>query len=181
MATRTRVLVAAAFATAVALLAAACGDSATTENSAQQRDVQTLQDRIQRNEMLYSNLELQALPIHEMNETIVNDGKVEGTFLPMTRSVIRIAGLTDWSAAIQPDAAILQDHAIELIQALESGDMEAAKTASTDMHEQWHQFTVKVWSEIGADLPPEAGTSKGDHDATAPAAGVTPAAGEHTQ
>ncbi|MBI5288652.1 MAG: hypothetical protein HY873_06735 [Chloroflexi bacterium] len=179
MATRTRVLVAAAFAITVALLATACGDSATTENSAQQSDIQALQDRIQRNEMLYSNLQLQGLPLHDLNETLVNDGKVESNFLPTTRSVIRIVGLTNWNGTLQPDATKLQDHAIELIHVLESGDIEAAKTASTDMHEQWHQFTVKVWSEIGADIPPEAGTSKDSHDATTPGAEATPALDDH--
>lgn len=165
----------------LALVAAACGGSdANTDSSAQQSDVEALRTRLQRDEMLYSNLELQALPIHDMNEAIL-DGDVEGTFLPTTRTLIRIAGMTDWSDALQADAMAMQDHAIGLVRALEGGHMEAAKTASTDMHEAWHQFTVKVWSEIGGDLPPEAGTTSGDHEPTGTPAGGTPVAGDRAE
>ncbi len=187
MATIHRALILGAVVASVAaavLLAAACGgDEAKTDSSAQQSDVQALQDRIQRNEMLYTNIDLQALPIHEMNETIVNDGRAEGTFLPTTRTLIRIVGLTNWSATLQPDATAMQDHAIALVRALEDGDMETAKTASTSMHDAWHQFTVKVWAEIGGELPPEAGTTSDDddHESTTPAAGETPAEEDHDE
>jgi hypothetical protein len=179
-----RLLRGVALASIVAFAAAgavACDDNdASSENSASQASVEELTARTQRNEMMVAAITIGKLPLHDMNEAI-DDGNVESTFIPDTRLLIRVLALTDWSDALQADADTLRGHAVELLAALDNGDVEAAKPHATETHEGWHQFAPDIWAELTAGLPPEAGGPE-EHDEGETTPGATmPGAGEHDE
>jgi hypothetical protein len=178
------VLVSAVLVATLGLLAAACDDDAETNSNAQQSDVDALETRVdevsanlQSTEEMYAVLTLGTLELHGMDEGLNDTGTIESSYAPNTRTAVRVLALTDWSDTLQPDATAVHDSAVELLQALEAEDVEAAKTAATELHEGAHEFTDKVWSEIAADLPPDAGGPEEEHEEgeETPAAGETPA------
>jgi hypothetical protein len=179
MITLKRVLTIGVLGAFIALFAAACSDNdAESDSNAQQSDVATINARIQRNEVLFALKAIGDLPLHDM-DVAINEGQVEGSFLPNAREVVRITGLTNWPEELRNDALALQDAAILLVAALDDGDTEAAKQPATDLHELWHDFEHDALAHAaeGSDLPPEAGVESGDHgsgDAT-PGADETPA------
>jgi hypothetical protein len=162
---------------AIAFAAVACSDDATSENSAQQSDVDSLSAQIQDNEVLFALKAVGDLHLHDLDEGI-NAGTIEDDYLPRARTVIRYFGLTDWPADLEADAEGVEEAAIQLVQALDDGDAEAAKAPATLLHDRWHDFEGPAWAEIGGDLPPEAGIDD-THDSggsTTPGAGESPAA-----
>jgi hypothetical protein len=159
---RTALFVAATVAL-IAGLATACTDDADSESSASQETVQQLTTRVQRNEMLTALLAIDDLPMHDMNEAIL-DGEVESSFIPDTRELLRLLAITDWDPSLAEDADAVADHAAELLAALDANDIEAAGDHSTATHEGWHNFTVAAWDLLVADLPEDRGGPSGDDD-----------------
>jgi hypothetical protein len=178
------VLLAVAFAGvagALGVFTAACDDDAESDSSAQQSDVAALQQQVdtlkadlQSTEELYAVLTLGTLELHGMDEGLNETGTIESSYVPNTRTAVRVLALTDWSDTLQADADAVHDTAVELLQALEAEDVEAAKAASTELHDSAHEFTDAVWGEIAADLPPDAGGVEEEHEEETPAAGETP-------
>lgn len=178
MATRLRALIFAFAGIAILATAAACSDNEADSNStAQQSDIEATNARVQRNEMLWAMTGLGALELHDMDESI-SAGTVEDSFIPTARSAIRYLGLTNWSADLEDDAQALEDHAVALVAALEDDDIEAAKDPAHELHEGMHEFLETAWAEVGADLPPEAGTQPHSDEEGTPAADSTPGADE---
>lgn len=182
MARLKNVLLSAALIGALGVFAAACDDDAETQNNAQQSDVDALQAsidevnaRLSRDEMMYAIIEINSLGLHEMNEGLLA-GNIETSYAPNTRTAIRLLALTDWSDDMQADADAIHDHAVDALQALEDENVEAAAAAATELHEGYHAFTDKVWREVAADLPADAGgvEAHDDSDASTPAADETP-------
>jgi hypothetical protein len=160
---------------AMGLFAAACGDDAETNNNAQQSDVDTLTERIQRNEQMNAVLTLRTLGLHAMDDAL-SQGTIESTFAPNTTAAIRVFELTDWGEH-QSDADAVQASAVDLLQALNNEDVDAASAAAAELHEGEHELSNAVWADLLGDLPEDEGGVE-HHDAGAdetPAAEETPA------
>lgn len=174
-----RVLILGVVAPLLGLAAVACSDDTTSDNSAQQSDIDTLNARVQRDEVLFAIKAINDVKLHEVDEGI-NAGEVGNDFLPRARQVVRTIGLTNWPAELEEGARGVQDAAIALVAALDDGDIEAAKQPATEVHEGWHDFADVAFAHAaeGADLPPEAGIEE-EHEAGdgTPAADDTPAEG----
>lgn len=169
-----RVLVLCVIAPVLGLVAVACSDDATSENSAQQSDIDTLGAQVQDNEVLFAIKAIGDLPLHDMDESI-NAGTIGDRDLPNARSAVRYLAITDWHDSLEEGAADVQDAAERLVNALDDGDVEAAKQPATDLHEGWHEFSDAAWEEIGEHLPPEAGVgTEHEEGGETPTAGGTP-------
>ena len=121
MVTFRRALILTLAAAALAFTAAACGDDdAESDSSAQQSDINTITARLQRDEVVFALKAIGDLPLHDM-DVAINEGEVEGDFLPNARDVIRYIGVTDWPAALDPAVTDIQNAAIELVKALDAG------------------------------------------------------------
>ncbi len=162
------------------VVAAACGDdtkNADSSSTASQASVEQLSARVQRNEMLFASVTIGALPLHAMDESLA-EGTAESTFVPAARSAVRIFALTDWDPSLKTEADTLHGHAVDLLKALDAGDVDAAKDPAHELHEGYHDFSDKVWAIVTKDLPPDAGgVSPHDEEAATPAAGTTPNSG----
>lgn len=177
---RPRMLVAlAVLVPALAMLAAACSDSADSKNSAAQANVDRIDARVQRNEMMSAIITLDGLPLHEMDVSLAAS-TVESAFVPDTRTAIRMLKLTNWVDELKDDADKLHGEAVNLLKALEADNVDAAKAPAHNLHEGAHEFHRAVWAVLARDLPSDAGgpepTEAAGADET-PAAGTTPAAG----
>jgi len=176
-----RVLIAAALIGMLGAFAAACDDSAETDSSAQQSDIDALTRRLddmsaktQRSEMMFAVLQLGALAVHDMDAGLNETGKIESTYTPNTRTAVRLLALTNWSDAVKAEAADVHDRGVTLLKALEDQDIDAAQPAATALHEALHQFTDKVWRDVVKDLPAgEGGVEQHDEGASTPAADAT--------
>lgn len=156
------------------LTAAACGDDdADSSSSAQQGDVDAIEARIQRNEILFTLKGWADLQLHEIDESI-NAGEVPEDALPRARLAIRYTELTEWPTELQEGADGVTAAAVALVTALDAGDTEAAKQPATDLHDAWHDFNEVAWAEIGGDLPPEAGIEADHEGSETPTAEETP-------
>jgi hypothetical protein len=173
-----RILIFGVVAPILGLAAVACSDDATSENSAQQSDIDTLSAHVQENEVLFAIKAIGDLPLHDMDEEI-QTGDVGDRTLPNARSAVRYLALTDWPEELKDEAATIQGAAAALVTALDDGDVEAAKEPATELHEGWHDFADKAWEAIGDGLPPEAGIGA-EHESggETPAADGTPAEDE---
>ncbi len=158
-----RVLILGVVAPMLGFASVACSDEATSENSAQQSDIDTLSAQVRDNEVLFTIKAIGDLELHELDEQI-QAGDIGDTTLPNARNALRYLALTDWPDSLTEEAATVQDAATRLVAALDDGDAEAAKQPATDLHEGWHDFSGKAWAAIGEDLPPEASIDD-EHDA----------------
>lgn len=187
MAARKHAMMFAAILLGVAIAATACstGTTTTSTSNASQTSVDQLAARTQRNEMLFAVVNVSALPLHEMSVSL-NGGKVDPTFVPMTRTTIRLLALTNWDTTLKGDADKVRGHAVDLLKALEDGNLDAAKDPADKLHDGYHDFSGKVWEVVAKDLPPDAGGVAPHSDEATPAptsvspgnsspiAGVTP-------
>ena len=162
-----------------AMLVAACGDDtkpADSSSSASQANFEQLSARVQRNEMLFASVTLGSLPLHAMDESLA-EGTAESTFVPAARSAVRIFALTDWDPSLKAEAEQVHGHAVDLLKALDEGDLDAAKDPAHELHESYHDFSDKVWAIVAKDLPADAGgVAPHDDEEATPAAATTPAA-----
>ena len=175
-------VVAAAIAPALALAAIACDDddddTAQGETTASQQSIDTLQARVQRNEMLFAVISLGGLGLHDMDEALNDEQTIDSSFAPNTRTAIRLLALTDWDSEFAADAEEVEGHAVDLLQALEDEDIDAAGDAAAALHDTEHDLSNAVWAVLAADLPPDAGgVEQEDHGEETPGAGETPASG----
>jgi hypothetical protein len=143
--------------TLVAGASAACGDDAETNSSASQAAIDELSARVQRNEMMYAVLTLGTLELHDMDVGLNETGEVEPSYVPNTRTAVRLLALTNWDASVKGDADALHEHAVSLLKALRENDVDTAKTEATALHEGVHQFMDGVWAIVAAGLPADAG------------------------
>lgn len=168
-----------AIAAVASVFATACGDDtkkADSSSSASQASVEQLSARVQRNEMLFASVTLASLPLHAMDESLA-EGKAESNFVPAARSAVRIFALTEWDPTLKADAETLRGHAVDLLKALDDGDVDAAKDPAHELHEGAHDFSDKVWAIVAKDLPEDAGgVAPHDEEEATPAAGTTPTA-----
>ena len=182
MVTLRRSLFIAAFVAIAGLIAAGCSsdnktDTASGSSNASQASVDDLSARIQRNEMLFATFSLSALPLHAMDTSIAS-GTVESTYVPNARSAVRLLALTNWDSSLKAEADTVRGHAVDLLKALDDGNIDAAKDPAHELHEGYHDFSDKVWAILAKDLPADAGgVAPDDEDASTPAADATPAAG----
>ena len=130
--------------------------------------------------MLFASVSLASLPLHAMDESLAA-GKAESTFVPAARSAVRIFALTDWDPSLKTEAEQLRGNAVDLLKALNDGNLDAAKDPAHQLHETYHDFSDKVWAIVAKDLPADAGGVSPHDDAeattgtnTTPAAGATP-------
>lgn len=138
------------------LFAVACGDDADSSDSASQSSIDELSARVQRNEQMAAVLEMNKLGLHDMDESLAA-GTIESSFAPNTRTAIRVLALTDWEDDFSEDAGIVQEHAVDLLKALEDEDIAGAARHAKELHELGHDFTDAVWAKLAADLPADAG------------------------
>ena len=170
-------LVGAAIVPLLALSAYACSDDndAESESSASQESIDTLAAEHQMSSMMYSIIMMDGLGLHDMDDGLNETGEIDASYVPKTRTLIRLTSLTDWDTTVADDADALNDASVELLAALEDGDAEAAKPLATEVHDLEHDFSAAVWEILAADLPADAGGVE-DHDEGG--ADETPAAGE---
>ncbi len=185
----TRTLVAAFALPAIVLGAAACDsgndDTAQKDSAALQASITALQTeiadssvRVQRNEILQALVTIDGLRLHEIDEALNEaDAAIDPTFVPRTRLFIRMQSLTSWPDELTAEGQNVLAAGIELLKALEDGDVEAAKGPATAVHEGSHEFNEQAWNVAVEGLPADAGGSEpNDEEANGtPEAGETPA------
>ncbi len=157
------------------LFAAACDDGADSSSSASQSSIDEASARIQRNEQMAAVLEMDKLELHDMSDSLAL-GTVDASFVPNTRTAIRVFALTNWDPSLKADATELQTHATDLLKALETQFMADAARHAFELHELAHDFGEDVWRILAKDLPEDAG-GVGEHEdapETTPAADGTP-------
>jgi hypothetical protein len=163
---------------AAGLAAAGCSSDDTSKpasgsSTASQASVDDLNARIQRNEMMFALFNLSALPLHAMDESIAA-GTIETTYVPNARSAVRLLALTNWDSTLKAEAEIIRGHAVDLLKALDDGNVDAAKDPAHELHEGYHDFSDKAWAIVAKDLPPDAGGVPAHDDGEAtPASGAT--------
>jgi hypothetical protein len=162
----------------VATIAAACTDNTNQipENSSSVQS-QAVAAAVQYIDMKYALIDIERLPIHEMDEQ-VQGGTINNEYVPTARALSRLSALADWSPELAEQAATLHGDAVTLLKALEEGMVEGAKAPSQAVHEDWHMFLADGWDVIAKRLPPEEGGPKGPaaQGEETPAANVTPGA-----
>lgn len=166
----------AALAVPVILLgAAACsGDDNTAESdsSASAQTVDEINARVQRNEMVTALLGIDALPLHDIDETVGAGEEIPGNAIPSMRTLIRLISITDWDSGLQADADAIKAAAEDFITAAESDDHGGVAEAATSVHDLWHDFSDPTWEVVAPGAAPE---SEGGHSSSeTPAAGETP-------
>ncbi len=168
---------------------AACSDDAKTESSASQSDIEALNARVERIDMMHAVIGLSKLGLHDM-AVALEEGTIESSFAPNTRTAIRLLALTEWPDDLAADAETVRGHAVDLLKALQDEDVDAAAGAAAALHDSEHDFSNDAWAILAAGLPPDAGgveapdegsetpeageTEEGGHDA----GGETPEAAE---
>jgi hypothetical protein len=166
-----------AVALVVTIIGTACsGDSSTKpaagSSSASQASVDTLGASLQLTDMKYAAITIGGLPLHEM-DTAAQSGKVDGKYIPTTRTLVRVLALTDWTPGLKDDAAKFHDAAVTLLKTLDGGTIDPVKAASQAVHEHWHMFPGAVWAVVAKDLPADAGGPEKQSGGT-PATSATP-------
>lgn len=163
------------------IFAVACGDDADTSDSASQASVDELGARVQYNEEMAAVLKLEELGLHDIDDSL-QEGKIEPSFAPSTRTAIRVLALTNWSAEFEEDAATVQEHATDLLKALEDENVDEARRHATELHELGHDFTEAVWAVLAKDLPADAGGAEphDDSNSTPKADGHSDGEGDHS-
>lgn len=135
------------------LLAAGCGDEASSESNDSSEAILQLTERVRRDEMMFAAVTIANLPIHDL-DTGVQNGTIGGEYVPTARTVIRITALTDWAPELREQAQQMHDNAVALFEALDAGaDVEEIKPLSQAVHEDWHMFPNDAWDFLAKDLP----------------------------
>jgi hypothetical protein len=165
--TRRLALLVAGLIVALAAVAAACDDNnsdnanaANGGNNPSNETVAALEERMQRNEMMYAIILIDGLGLHGMDEEIAA-GELQFYHTPATRTLIRLLALTDWSDELQADAEALREEAIALLTALRDGDAEAAAPHAHEVHEDAHDFSDAVWEVLAGHIPADEGGPAG--------------------
>lgn len=181
MAIKRRAVLTAALFSALALGAAtaACTDdepdTAGGASSVSQASLDDLTARLQQDEMLYALVGIEDLKLHEIDDSVQAGTPLERA-IPDVRKAVRLMALTDWTTDLEADAQDVHDKLVSWLQALEDGDLEAAKSPSTEAHEGFHEFAESAWSVVVKDLPPdEGGPEPDDEESATPLAEETPA------
>src|SRR3990172_3596277 len=126
--------------------------------------------------MLFALVTIEALKLHEIDDGI-QAGKPDERAVPDIRKFVRVMALTDWTPDLKEEAQKVHDSGVELLKALEDGDVEAAKGPSDEAHDGFHDFADTAWNVVVKDLPPDqAGPKQHDEEEATPAAGETPGA-----
>jgi hypothetical protein len=159
--------------------AAACSDDGETGNTAQQSDIDTLNARVERLDMMHGIIGLSKLGLHDMDESLA-EGTIESSFSGNTRTAIRLLALTEWSGDLDTDAETVEGHAVDLLRALADEDVDAAADAAAALHDSEHDFSNEVWAVLAADLAHDAGGVEAHDEGETPAAGETDA-GDHSE
>ena len=161
----------------VGIVASACDDddAATGSSNASQASVDELAARGQQNEMLFALVSVEALKLHEIDDSIQAGSPLDRA-VPDVRKSLRIMALTNWVPELEAEAEEVHGKLLALLQALDEGDVEAAKGPSTEAHEGFHDFSENAWNVVVKDLPPdEGGPEEHDEEDSTPAPGESPA------
>lgn len=131
------------------LLAAACGSDSTDTTAAAIAGITWLD----------------AQPFHEFEVELSEEGTVPATAATIARKAQATLELTDWPSPLQSDArklsALMDAFADELEK--DTVDIEAAKKASTDAHNAWHDFSHNVWDHFQEKAGVSTGHGDDDH------------------
>lgn len=165
---------------AVGILATACDDgdteTATGTTSASQGSVDELSARMQQNEMLFALVSIEALELHEIDDSVQEGAPLERA-VPDVRKFVRIMALTNWESELATEADDVHDLGVAWLNALDEGDVEVAKGPSGEAHEAFHEFAENAWNVVVKDLPPdEGGPDEHDEEEGTPASEESPAA-----
>ena len=168
---------------AIGVAASACSDDSTDTASGttttSQGNVDELTARMQQNEMLFALVSIEDLRLHEIDDSIQAGSPLERA-VPDVRKFVRIMALTNWAPELQEEADEVHDLGVAWMNALDEGDIEAAKGPSAEAHEAFHEFAENAWNVVVKDLPPDEGGPQPDDEdeQTTPAAAESPAAEE---
>ncbi|MBI5947723.1 MAG: hypothetical protein HY875_06270 [Chloroflexi bacterium] len=85
--------------------------------------------------------------LHEMNETIVNTGKIPADAQTVAIRLQTVTLLTDWPGELDKQAKALAALFGEMAKELDSAspDLKRVETAVTNAHDGWHDFSHDVW------------------------------------
>jgi hypothetical protein len=165
------IMVAAIAVPALVLGAVACSDDDNTaegESSASAQDVDAINTRIQRNEMITALLGIATLPLHDIDETISAGEEIPSNAIPTMRTVIRLTSLTNWASDLQAAADEIHEDAEAFIAAAESDDHGALAEQATAVHDGWHDFSAEAWEAIAPGTGEEHSDSETPHTEETP-------------
>ena len=107
---------------------------------------------------------LDAQSFHAFKTELTDEGTVPATAASVARKSQAVLELTDWPEAVKDDAKQLAELMDTMADELEKDtvDIEAAKTATSNAHNAWHEFSHLVWDTLQG----EAGITGGEdgHD-----------------
>jgi hypothetical protein len=146
------------------MFGAACGgdDSVESNSSASAQDVDAINARIQRNEMITALLGVGALPLHDIDEELASGGELPDNAIPSMRTVIRLTSLTEWDSDLQSRANEVRAAAESFITAAEADDHGGAAEAATAVHDGWHDLSEHAWDLIAPATGGESDAPSGD-------------------
>lgn len=149
-------------------IACSDGNKAESDSTASAQNVDEINARIQRNEMITALLGIAALPLHDIDETIAAGDELPGNAIPSMRTVIRLTSLTNWDAGLKAAADAIHEDAQAFITAAESDDHAALAEQATAVHDGWHDFSGEAWEVVAP------GTGEDHSDSETPQAEETP-------
>ncbi len=160
MAAHKHAMIIAAILSIAALPVVACGSDAkpaASSTSASQTSIDQLAARVQRDEMLTAWIAVSNMPLHDL-DAMLQDGKIDGTYVPTLRTLIRVLALTDWSSDLKDFTTKMHDEAVALFQGLNAGMEAGALTGMSDaLHVDADAFGTTVGNVVGKNLPADAG------------------------
>jgi hypothetical protein len=155
---RTVAVLALAVAAIVALAAAACSDSDVKEEDidAANERITGLEERVTKGQLLAWRNAMRAEDLHGLDEEISDaDAVDDGWISQATRAHEATASVT-WPADMADAGAELAATLASLEESLSGGNLETAKTAATDAHDQYHDLDHDVSSFLtGEEHAPE--------------------------
>jgi hypothetical protein len=97
---------------------------------------------------------LSATPFHDIDEQLQAATEIPAGISGDVTTARQVASAITWPSELQEDSSTLVSHLEALEAALESDDLEAAKTEAAASHEAWHDFSGTAYAHVAGEEPP---------------------------
>jgi len=104
--------------------------------------------------------------LHEMNEEIVNTGKIPGDAHTVAVRLQAVTLLTDWPGDLDAQAKALAALFGEMAKALDTDalDLKRVEETTTKAHDGWHDFSHEVWDYLAKEAKVTGADDAHGHD-----------------
>ncbi len=143
------ILAAAAVFGTAALLSSACGGSSNSNS-----------------DVIAGISYIDTAGLHEMNEEIVNTGKIPADAHTVAVKLQTVTLLTEWPDDLDSQAKALAALFGEMAKALDAGnpDVKKVEEATTKAHDGWHDFSHEVWDHLAKEAKVSGADDSHEHE-----------------